>query len=122
MQPEAAKFLHDIAVACEQIFEFTNGTTFAEFQDDALRRSAVERQFITIGEALSQAIKVDPSVGVSISHTRQIIGFRNVLVHGYAVVADATVWGVIENQLTTLEEDIGKLLRALDDAGAEEST
>ena len=104
------------------MFEFTRERTFEEFQNDSLLRSVFERQFITIGEALSQAVRVDPSVGVAISHTRQIIGFRNVLVHGYAVVSDATVWGVIENQLATLEEEVRNLLAAADDASAEEST
>ena len=122
MLREAAKFLYDIATACEEVFEFTRERTFEEFQNDSLLRSAVERQFITIGEALSQAIRVDPSVGVAISHTRLIIGFRNVLVHGYAVVSDATVWGVIEDQLATFEEEVRNLLATADDASAEEST
>ena len=59
MPPEIAKFLHDIFVACQLLEDFTRGKSFADFQADALLRAGVEREFITIGEALMQADKLD---------------------------------------------------------------
>ena len=110
MRPETAKYIHDVAVACQLVQEFTAGKTFVEFQSDALLRAGIEREFIIIGEALSQAEKVDAATVRSLSSLRQIIGFRNVLVHGYAVIDQATVWGVIENDLPLLQEEVTTLL------------
>ena len=57
MPPEAARaYLHDIAEACRRIEEFVEGKTYADYVANPLLRSAVERQFEIIGEALSQAL------------------------------------------------------------------
>ena len=110
MPPEVVKSLHDVDQACGLLEDFTRGKSFAEYQADALLRAGVERQFITIGEALMQASKLDPALARSIPALPQIIGFRNVLVHGYAVVQDRTVWGVVENELATLRQQVRSLL------------
>jgi uncharacterized protein with HEPN domain len=47
-----------------------------------------------------------------ITGTREVIAFRNRLIHGYAEIDDAVVWAIIEEDLTTLIEDAR---RALDD-------
>jgi uncharacterized protein with HEPN domain len=52
MPPEVLKSLHDIHMACDLIRQFTAGKSRDDFRADAQLRSAVERQFITIGEAL----------------------------------------------------------------------
>ena len=43
---------------------------------------------------------------------RQIIAFRNVLIHGYDLVDHALVWSVIENQVPPLLRDIESLLES----------
>ena len=43
MQLEAKKYLYDIAEAAEQIAAFTEGKTFADYESNAMLRSAVER-------------------------------------------------------------------------------
>lgn len=110
MPPETAKYLHDVVVACDYLVQFTSDKSFEDFQQDPLLRSAVERQFITIGEALTKAIKVEPLLASQINHIRKIIGFRNILVHSYSAIEDATVWGVIENDLAVLHEQVRQLL------------
>jgi uncharacterized protein with HEPN domain len=112
MRPETIKFLQDVRQACGMLDDFTRGKSFADYTTDALLRSAVERQFITIGEALSQAEKSDPGLQQSLTAFRQIVGFRNILVHGYAVVQPATVWGIVENDLPTLTQEVNALLTA----------
>ncbi|HEY9871742.1 MAG TPA: HepT-like ribonuclease domain-containing protein [Candidatus Obscuribacterales bacterium] len=59
MRPEARKFLYDIQQAVELLHQFRRGKTFDDYSGDAMFRSAVERQFEIIGEALSQLAKVD---------------------------------------------------------------
>jgi uncharacterized protein with HEPN domain len=110
MHPDVAKFLLDIDQACALLEDFTRGKSFSDYQADVMLRSAVERQFIIVGEALMQASKLEPMLGQSIPALRQIVGFRNVLVHGYAVVQHLTVWGVIQNEVTPLRHQVRFLL------------
>lgn len=89
---ETKKYFFDIAEASDLIIQFTAGKTPADYQNDPLLRSGVERQFEIIGEALNQAIRHDPSVATLISTSSRIISFRNRLIHGYSTVADNVVW------------------------------
>jgi len=110
MPPEVLKLLHDIQRACELIEQFTERKSADDFRQDAQLRSAVERQFITIGEALQQALRITPELSDSIADGRRIINFRNVMVHGYAQVAPDTVWGVVERNLPVLRHEVSRLL------------
>jgi uncharacterized protein with HEPN domain len=82
--------------AGELIAQFTAGRDFDAYLADIMLRSAVERQFEIIGEALTQLAKLDPATAAQISEYRGIIGFRNILVHGYANVNHRLVWAKIE--------------------------
>lgn len=87
MPPEAVRaYLHDTAAACRLIQEFVGGRTFAAYVASPLLRSAVERQFEIIGEALNQALRADPNLEERVTHARRIISFRNRLIHGHATV------------------------------------
>jgi uncharacterized protein with HEPN domain len=73
-------------------------------------RSAVERQFEIIGEALSQLAKADSRCAERISEYRRIIAFRNILIHGYAELDTRLVWGVLEAKLPVLYREVTDLL------------
>lgn len=107
---ETKKYLFDIAEACDLLSQFTTGKTFADYKNDPLLRSAVERQFEIVGEALSQAIQHNPKVADLISNSSRIISFRNRLIHGYASVSDTVVWGVLETNLSLLTREVKDLL------------
>jgi uncharacterized protein with HEPN domain len=112
MQPhETKKYLFDIAEACDLIARFTDGKSFEDYHNDPLLRSAVERQFGIIGEALKMALQHDPQLAVSISNTTRIISFCNRLIHGYATIADEVVWGVLETNLPVLIREVKQLLK-----------
>ncbi len=110
MRPEVLKFLYDIRQACDLIEQFTQGKSYKSFENDQLLQSAVERQFMIAGEALFQALKVEPTLSESITDHRRIINFRHVMVHGYATIEPATVWGVVEGGLATLREEVETFL------------
>lgn len=77
-------YLSDAHEAARNALRFTNGRTFEEYANDLLLRSGVERQLLTVGEALNQMSRLDPALAARIPEIRNIIGFRNILVHGYA--------------------------------------
>jgi len=110
MRVEAKKYLHDIRQAAELITKFTAGKTLADYEGDALLRSAVERQFEIIGEALAQLARLDQAVAARITDYRRIIAFRNILIHGYAEIDDRIVWDIVESKLPTLRREVSALL------------
>lgn len=116
MPLEVAKYFHDILVACRLVEEFTRGKSFTDYEHNALLRAGVEREFIAIGEALAQAMKLDPDSVQTVTALRQIVGFRNVLVHGYAMIHHPTVWGIVENDLVILKQQVIDLLLQADTA------
>jgi len=114
-QLDTQKYLFDINEACELLMQFTAGKTFSDYSTDPMLRSAVERQFEIIGEALAQVLRLDPSLRSRIGNTGRIIAFRNRLIHGYSSVADEIVWGILEANLPTLREEVAALMKELND-------
>ena len=81
MRLEARKYLVDIQLAADRIERFCGGKRFEQYIADEMLRSAVERQFGIIGEALSRLAQ-----------------------------DDRIVWGVIENHLAQLRKSVRELL------------
>jgi uncharacterized protein with HEPN domain len=65
-------------------------------------RSAVERQFEIIGEALSQAEVDDPDVTDLLPELRRIVGMRNAIIHGYDSVDGELLWQTIQRNILPL--------------------
>jgi uncharacterized protein with HEPN domain len=110
MQPESAAFLWDVSAAAERIAAFIDGMDEHEYLRDALRRSAVERQLEIIGEALNNLRRVDTATASLIPEMHRIIGLRNVLAHGYAVVDDRVVWSAAFTRVPELRRVVDSLL------------
>ena len=111
MQREPEAFLWDVQDdACQRIARYTHGLDFDAYAANDLVRSAVERQLEIIGEALSQLSKLDPAMAGRIPEHRQIIAFRNVLIHGYAALDNRRVWREAEQGLPHLARVIDLLL------------
>ncbi len=109
---EVQKLLFDMKQAGELIETFVAGRSFEEYHGDAMLKSAVERQFGIIGDALSRAFAIDPGLESSITSLRRIIDFRNRLIHGYTDVSARVVWGVVEADLPVLFAEVKTLLEA----------
>jgi uncharacterized protein with HEPN domain len=82
MRLEAKKCLEDVRQAADLILQFTVGKSFADYESDPLLRSAIERQFEIVGEAVNRLSKIDGSAADSLSGKSRIVGFRNILIHG----------------------------------------
>lgn len=110
MRRETAKYLYDIQSAALRLQDFTSGKSFADYRNETMLRSAVEREFIVIGEAINQLARFDEASATMITGYERIIAFRNVLVHGYDSVEDRLVWGVLVSDLPTLARQVSALL------------
>jgi len=110
LRREIRKYLYDMKLACELLEQFTVGKTLADYKQDPMLRSAVERQFSIIGEALSQALRLDSGLAPRITSTADIIAFRNRLIHGYTDVSEGLVWNILQTDLPALRLEVEALL------------
>lgn len=114
MPREALKFLEDARLAIQRIRGFTADMTAEEYAASALVRAAVERQFEIIGEALNRVSKLDAALTQRITDHRQIIGFRNILIHGYDIVDHSIVWSIVRDKLDALHDEICGIIGELE--------
>jgi uncharacterized protein with HEPN domain len=95
-------------MAIELIEEFNiDYKSFNLYDQDRKTQSAVERQLAIIGEALNQFKKLEPQI--SIENDKQIINFRNRLVHAYDSLDNSMIWVIINRHLGPLKIEIQKL-------------
>ena len=62
MKDDLLKHLYDIREAASAIFRFVFGKSFADYEQDELLRSGVERKFEIIGEALNRVGRYNPTI------------------------------------------------------------
>jgi uncharacterized protein with HEPN domain len=103
--------LWDAREAADIILAVTQAKSFADFDRDVVLRSAVEPQFEIVGEALAQLARLDPAMAERVPDHHAIIAFRNILIHGSAVINRARVWRIVQDELPRLRAALHKLLR-----------
>ena len=110
MTEKSTKYLSDILMAITLIEEFTNEIVdFNVYDKDRKTQSAVERQLAIIGEALNQFKKIESSI--EIQNDKQIVSFRNRLVHAYDSIDNSIVWAIMSKHLKPLQSEVEKLLK-----------
>lgn len=109
-QADIPKYLWDARQAAERVRRFTAGRTLDQYLQDDMLRSAVERQFQIIGEALGSVRRIDSVMASTIPDASRIIAFRNVVVHAYARIDHDLVWRVVQNDLEALIATLSALL------------
>jgi uncharacterized protein with HEPN domain len=112
MPHDERAYLADVIEACQAIEAAISGLDVIGYSKSRLVRSSVEREFITIGEAVSALSRIAPSVFAAISNARRIVDFRNQLTHEYPTVDDELVWAIAETDIPRLKTECVKLLEA----------
>ncbi|NDC36348.1 MAG: DUF86 domain-containing protein [Synechococcaceae bacterium WB9_2_112] len=102
MKRDPRAFLSDVIEAGRAILDAVNGISLDDYCNSRLIRSSVEREFITIGEALMQLSQRDSALFGEIEQAPQIISFRNKLTHEYVSINNQLVWGIITTNLPAL--------------------
>ena len=109
MNDETRKNLIDILQPAEEIQNFVCGMDFKAYQNNLVTKRAVERDFEIIGEALNRIKYTDNELLAKISEHHRIIGFRNILIHGYDIVDEAVVWQAVKNHLPILVAEVKEI-------------
>lgn len=113
-QDRRLAYLNDIVAAISLIKSFSSGKTVETYKSDLFFRSAVERQLIIIGEAVTKLLQFAPEIEKSITAVRQIVGFRNQLIHNYGSLDTDVVWTVIVQDLSPLKQESETLIRSIE--------
>jgi uncharacterized protein with HEPN domain len=116
MARDLSAYLQDVSDACVAIEEVIQDVSLEDYRKHRAVRSSVEREFILIGEALRRISALDERLFLSISNSRVIIDFRNLLAHDYGAVDDDSVFGLVHSDLIVLKAEVEELLRDLFDA------
>ena len=106
MDREIKTWLFDIMNAIEEIEQFLpqGQRLFEEYKRDLKTKRAVERNLEIIGEATNRILNKESRF--EISYSRKVISLRNRIIHGYDVISDELIWGIIINDLPKLKSEI----------------
>lgn len=112
MPRDPRAYLWDARRAVALIIEFVDDRSWVDYEADAMLRSAVERQFEIVGEALGQLGRVAPELAAQVPDLPRIVAFRNLLIHGYASIDARLVWEVATERAAPLRAVLEELLGA----------
>ena len=110
MQRDARKWLEDVVVEGGDALEFIESKTLADYQSDKGLRAMVERKLFVVGEAIAQIRTWHPETAERLEDVREIIGFRNILAHGYFALDHARVYDIATGFLPKLVESVSVML------------
>lgn len=101
-------YLDDIEESIAAIEEFPSGCSYEYFCSDRKTYSATLREFIVIGEAISNLSDKDKN-RVPTIEWRSIKDFRNFIVHEYFGLDSRIVWDAVQLELPLLKKGIARL-------------
>ncbi len=105
-------YVEDILECIGKIAAYINGMSFEKFSRDEKTIDAVVRNFEIIGEAAGQLPKDIKGKYAEITW-REMIEFRNIIIHEYFGISLKIMWDIIKNELPPLELKIKTILKSL---------
>jgi uncharacterized protein with HEPN domain len=115
MRRSSLAYLADIVEACDAIAEVLAGVDLVTYGERRAIRSAVEREFIIVGEAAAALSRLEPAMFSRITHGRRIVDFRNQLTHEYPHVDDRIVWFIARDDVPVLRAECAAMLTEVGD-------
>jgi uncharacterized protein with HEPN domain len=104
------KLLRDIADCVEHIENYLGDERlFEEYDKNMLLQDAIERNIITIGEAVNLLLRSAPEI--NITNARRMVDVGNKLTHGYDEIENVQVWNIIINHLPALKIEVERFLK-----------
>jgi uncharacterized protein with HEPN domain len=111
-QRDPGVYLEDIEHYANAAIRFMAGYSLDQYLADEKTRAAVERALEICGEAMNSLHRIAPGVASSIPHSRAIIGFRNILAHGYAELDHTKVYDIAVGHAPELLAAVRTALKA----------
>jgi len=109
MDNKSNKILKDILICIENIDNYLGeNKIFNEYDSNYLLQDAVERNLITIGEAVNLLLKRIPEI--AITNARKIVDTRNKLTHGYDEIENVQIWSIVIKHLPVLKVEVEQLI------------
>lgn len=110
MDRKLRKYLADILSSILEIESFMvdRPKEYETFCNDTLFRRGVERNIEIMGEAMNQALKINPNIPVTAA--RKIVDTRNFVIHSYDSLKPDILWGIVINHLPRLKEEVSAML------------
>lgn len=110
MDRKLRKYLTDIMDSILEIESFMvdRQKTYETFCRDTLFRRGVERNIEIMGEAMNQALKINPQL--KITNSRKIVDTRNFVIHSYDSLKPDILWAIVINHMPILKKELEILL------------
>ena len=105
MQLEVKKYLYDIKTSIDSINDYLGDKRdFNTYKSNKLLKRGIERELEIIGEAAGRILKIDTTI--AIDDARKIVDMRNWVIHGYDIIDDIVIWGIISKQIPILKKQV----------------
>lgn len=114
MERDLLLYLHDIRERVAFLRSLPSEYARSDVDTNYFLRATIERDFITIGEALNRICQMDESVVQRVTDFRNIVDFRNILVHGYFLIDSEVLWATIQDDLQLLASEIDQYITELE--------
>lgn len=110
MDRRLRKYLEDILNSINEIEFFMEGRPreYETFCNDLLFRRGVERNIEIMGEAMNQALKINPSLPVT--SARKVVDTRNFVIHAYDSLREDILWAIVIRHMPLLKKEIEEIL------------
>jgi len=104
-------YLWDIDDACNDIIQFIENTSYRDFENNKMKRFAVERQLLVIGEAANHLSDECRDSNTNIPW-KMMIGLRNIIAHDYGEVLVNRIYKIATENVIDLKSDIKKIINS----------
>jgi uncharacterized protein with HEPN domain len=109
MKPDVRKYLADILASIQEIETYVVlDKEFELYSKDRRSQLIAGRLLTVIGEQVARIVRID--VGIAISHTERITGFRNRVSHDYDMIDQALVYTILSRHIPILKTEVQALL------------
>ncbi len=105
-------YLWDIEDACQDIIIFMKNTDVNDFSNDKMKRFAVERQLLVIGEAANHLSKEFTEQNKEIPW-KLLVGLRNIIAHEYGEILVERIYKIAEKNVPELNNKINNILKSI---------
>lgn len=107
-------YLEHIANRIARIERATSGVDSAGFRANENLQAAIERYIEVIGEAAGKLSQDTRDLAPDVPWS-QVIGARNVIIHGYAEIEPDRIWDIVRSHLPALRVAVGRLQQLLNE-------